>query len=301
MVLRYLPRVLGVALAVTMVLVASLFVWGATGTGTSRSTSIVAGVSQWAALAHQLVGHDATVIGLLSDPNADPHDHEATVADAEHVAGASIVVVNGAGYDTWLEQLVDTSGQGAHTIDVAKIMGVDVGQNPHIFYNPVAAISFVKALTATLKGRPGFSDLSRRSARLLASLAAVQSSVVRIRSACAGVKVAATEDVTTYLLHDAGLDVVTPESLRLAVGNGVDPSVSALALALVQLRQHPAFLIDNVQTATPLTDELVNEAQRLDVPVIKVTETMRGGDYVSWITSVVHTIERSLAREGCWS
>ena len=237
----------------------------------------------------------------MSDPNADPHDHEATVADAQHVASASIVVVNGAGYDTWLQQLVDTSGHGAQTIDVAGLMGVAVGQNPHLFYDPLAAIRFVKTLTTELTSRPGFANIDNRSTNLLASLDALQATVVRIRSACAGVKVAATEDVTTYLLDDAGLDVVTPESLRLAVGNGVDPSVAALALALDQLRRHPAFLIDNVQTATPLTGELVAQALRSNVPVIPVTETMRGDDYVAWLRSVVRTIEDSLAREGCWS
>ena len=301
MVLRYLPRALGVALAATMVLVLSLFVWGATGTGAARSTSIVAGVSQWSALARQLVGRDATVVGLLSDPNADPHDHDATVADAQHVAGASIVVVNGAGYDSWLQHLVDASGQGAHTIDVATLMGVAVGQNPHLFYDPRAAIRYVEALTTLLEGRPGFSNLDARSTRLLASLRALQSTVTTIRSACAGVRVAATEDVATYLLHDAGLDVVTPESLRLAVGNGVDPSVSALALALAQLRARPAFLINNVQTATPLTGELVAQARASGVGVIDVTETMRGDDYVTWLRSVVDSIETALAHEGCWS
>ena len=85
------------------------------------------------------------------------------------------------------------------------------------------------------------------------------------------------------------------------MGNGVDPSVAALALALDQLRRHPAFLIDNVQTATPLTGELVAQALRSNVPVIPVTETMRGDDYVAWLRSVVRTIEDSLAREGCWS
>ena len=301
MVLRYLPRALGVVLATSMVLVLSMFVWGATGTGAARTPSIVAGVSQWAALARQLVGRDATVVGLLRDPNADPHDHEATVGDVQHVANASVVVVNGAGYDTWLQQLVDSSGQGSRTIDVATIMGVALGHNPHLFYDPRAAIRYVESLTALLEGRPGFSDIQVRSTRLLASLDTLQSSLTSIRSACAGVKVTATEDVATYLLEDAGLDVVTPEALRLAVGNGVDPSVATLALALSQLREHPAFLINNVQTATPLTGELVAQARRSGVSVIDVTETMRGSDYVSWMRSVITSIESALAREGCWA
>jgi len=43
---------------------------------------IVSGVSEWGALAYQLVGADAKVVSLLTDPNADPHEHEATISDA---------------------------------------------------------------------------------------------------------------------------------------------------------------------------------------------------------------------------
>jgi hypothetical protein len=83
------------------------------------------------------------------------------------------------------------------------------------------------------------------------------------------------------------------------VGNGVDPSVRDLATALDQLKKHPAFLIDNVQTATPLTDELVAQAKSSHVPVIKVTETMRGRDYVGFMSGVVTKVKDALRTEGC--
>jgi len=154
-------------------------------------------------------------------------------------------------------------------------MNVASGKNPHLFYNPLAAIKFVKALTKLLAHRRGYANIEVRSTKLLAQLNAIQSSVESMATRCDHVKVAATEDVTSYLLEDARLDIVTPEALRLAVGNGVDPSVRDLAAALDQLKKHPAFLIDNIQTATPLTDELVAQAKSSHVPVIKVTETMR--------------------------
>jgi len=133
----------------------------------------------------------------------------------------------------------------------------------------------------------------------LAQLNAIQSSVESMATRCDHVKVAATEDVTSYLLEDARLDIVTPEALRLAVGNGVDPSVRDLAAALDQLKKHPAFLIDNIQTATPLTDELVAQAKSSHVPVIKVTETMRGTNYVRFINGVVTKMKVDLKIEGC--
>ena len=285
-----------VALGLT---VASLLT-SATAADSSTKPLVVSGVTEWGALAAQLVGADAKVVSLLTDPNADPHLHEATISDAGYVARASIVLENGAGYDTWLTQLVRASNSKVTVVNVGRLMGVSAGRNPHFFYNPYAAIKFVRALTAVLAHRPGFADLAARSRALLTRLDATQAALAAIARTCARVKVAATEDVTSYLLADAKLRVVTPEALRLAVGNGVDPSVQDLATALAQLRAHPAFLIDNIQTATPLTGQLVSEARAAHVAIIKVTETMRGTDYVGFLDRTVSSMSADLRRQGCF-
>ncbi|MEO9180864.1 MAG: zinc ABC transporter substrate-binding protein [Acidimicrobiales bacterium] len=265
----------------------------------STKPLIVSGVSQWGALAHQLLGSDAEVVSLLTDPNADPHEHEATISDAANVAQAAVVLENGAGYDTWLEQLVSTRGSKVSVVNVGKLMKVSAGKNPHLFYNPLAAIAFVKSLTSLLKHRHGFANIESRSKTLLGHLRAMQNTVSAIAGSCANVKVAATEDVTSYLLEDAHLNIVTPEKLRLAIGNGVDPSIKDLATALGQLKEHPAFLIDNIQTATPLTNELSAQAKSSHVPIIKVTETMRGTDYVDFLNGAIAKLQVDLRKQGC--
>ncbi len=282
---------LGVALVV--------FVASATPPKPSAGTSIVAGVTQWAALASQVVGSDAKVASLLSDPNADPHSHEASTSDAAHVAQANVVIENGAGYDTWLTKLVQAASSSPKTIDVANLMNVKTGSNPHIFYDVAAAERLVRALRTTLSPPAKYPGVAARSTALLAQLGATQRSIAVLRATCADVSVAATEDVTGYLLNAIGVKVVTPESLRLAIGNSVDPPVQGLALALRQLRQHPAFLVNNVQTATPLTNEMVAQARASRVPVINVTETMTGSNYVTWINGVVEKIRAVLEHQGC--
>jgi zinc/manganese transport system substrate-binding protein len=284
---------------VTGVIVALVVNGLALSAGATTKPLIVSGVSEWGALAHQLVGSDAKVVSLLTDPNADPHEHEATISDAANVAQASVVLENGAGYDTWLEQLVSARGSKVSVVNVGKLMKVSAGKNPHLFYNPLAAIAFVTSLTALVQHRRGFANIAVRSKKLLEQLRATQSTVSDIARSCTNVKVAATEDVTSYLLLDAHLDIVTPEKLRLAVGNGVDPSISDLATALDQLKKHPAFLIDNIQTATPLTNELAAQAKSSHVPIIKVTETMRGTDYVGFLNGVIAKIQADLRKAGC--
>lgn len=299
MVLKKTRVALLAALVAALATVLVIFVRGALGTSATGQPVIVSGVSQWAGLARQLASPDVRVVSLLSDPNADPHEHEATVSDAANVSRATFVILNGAGYDSWLQHLTALQGPQAHVISVAGLMGVAPGQNPHLFYDPIAAIKLVRRLSATLDAHGHYAGLDQRSRRLVAQLDAVQRRVGVIRSSCANVPVAATEDVASYLLGDAGLRVVTPERLRLAVGNGVDPTIQDLATATAQLRSHPAFLVDNVQTATPLTDQLVAVATSQHVPVIRVTETMSGTSYVTWIDGVIGQMDVALRHEGC--
>lgn len=298
MIPRNVLRAVGLVALVALVVVTVTTLVGRAAPRPGRPV-IVAGVTQWAALARQLVGSQATVVSLLSDPNADPHSHEATPADALHVAQASVVIENGAGYDTWLAKLVQAGAPHATMLSVASLMHIGVGSNPHIFYDVTAAERLVVALRDVLTRANGYPRLAARARELLAQLAATQRSVAQLRASCADVRVAATEDVTGYLLADLGLRVVTPERLRLAIGNSVDPTVHDLALALRQLRHHPAFLVNNVQTATPLTNEMVAQARAAHVPVINVTETMSGGPYAVWIDGVLKQMRSALRRQGC--
>ena len=299
MILKRRTLAAAIAVVAALVVVVAVVIVRAAPTNASSKPVIVAGVSQWGALASQVVGSDATVVSLLTDPNADPHNHEATTSDAINVSRATIVIENGAGYDTWLAKLVQARSGPPVVINVAKLVGVRTGQNPHVFYSVAAAKRFVGALAKDLKRLGHYPGTQARAAATIARLDGLSARVSAIHTGCSGVKVAATEDVAGYLLAAMGLRVVTPEALRLAIGNSVDPSVQDLALALSQLRHHPAFLVNNTQTATPLTQELVAQAKASHVPVINVTETMTGTNYVRWMSGVVTSMHAALVREGC--
>jgi zinc/manganese transport system substrate-binding protein len=271
--------------------------WASPSAASARPV-IVTGVTQWAALARSLAGPGATVVSLVSDPNADPHEHEATARDATQIARASVVIENGAGYDSWVERLVRARSSRPRVIDVARLAGVRTGQNPHLFYSVAAAHRLVSALAAVLE-RAHVPGVAARARRLTASLDATGATERQIGRACGATPVAATEDVAGYLLAETHLEVVTPARFRLAIGNGVDPSIHDLALTLIQLRHHPALLVNNVQTSTPLTAMVVQQAHASRVPVLNLTETMTGRDYVPWIDGVVTRLAGVLTRRGC--
>src|SRR6266516_3834226 len=112
---RSLPkRLSGPALAliaVSMVLVAA----GCGRAGTASSASggaplqVVAAENFWGSIAKQLAGSRARLRSIIVNPGSDPHSYQPTAADARALARASLVIVNGLGYDNWATQLLQAS------------------------------------------------------------------------------------------------------------------------------------------------------------------------------------------------
>ena len=56
------------------------------------------------------VGGDRVEVTTLVGPNGDAHVYEPTPADAKAVSAADLVVVNGLGFEGWMDRLIRTSG-----------------------------------------------------------------------------------------------------------------------------------------------------------------------------------------------
>src|SRR5438552_10111601 len=60
----------------------------------------------YADLLAQIGGTHVTVASILNDPNADPHEYEANPQTAKLVADSKLVIINGIGYDDFMERLL---------------------------------------------------------------------------------------------------------------------------------------------------------------------------------------------------
>ncbi len=58
----------------------------------------------------QNVGGDRVAVTTLVGPDADTHVYQPTPADAKALAGADLIVVNGLGFEGWINRLVKASG-----------------------------------------------------------------------------------------------------------------------------------------------------------------------------------------------
>ena len=127
--------------------------------------SVVVSVGQWGDVAGQLAGDCAEVTTVVSSASIDPHDFEPGTADLAAFTGADVVVLNGAGYDSWAENVVETLDDAPVVVSAAEVAGVAAGEDPHLWYDPTIVEQMSGAITeALVDAAPGAGAGGQRNA-----------------------------------------------------------------------------------------------------------------------------------------
>ncbi|HEX9328168.1 MAG TPA: zinc ABC transporter substrate-binding protein, partial [Reyranella sp.] len=96
------------------------WVMGAAGPAAAQDkVRVVATFSILADLARN-VGGDAVDVTALVGPDSDAHAYSPSPADAKRLAAAKVVLVNGLGFEGWIERLVKASGTKAAVVVASK-------------------------------------------------------------------------------------------------------------------------------------------------------------------------------------
>ncbi len=270
------------------------------GNSTGGKIQIVAAENFWGSLVSQLCGVHCNVTSIVSDPNADPHGYEASANNARAISNAKLVIVNGAGYDGWALKLLSVSNNSGRIIlNVAQLLGIQNGSNPHLWYDPAYVNATVKEMYLDLvKIDPSNAGYyKQRYSNVTASLGQVDSRMAEIRQKFGGTKVASTESVFVYLANATGLDLISPPEFMEAVAEGNDPSVQSISEFQNQLESgNVSVLVYNEQTVTPLTQQMKQIAVEHNVTVIGITETIQPPDitFQAWMASELIDLQDAL-------
>jgi zinc/manganese transport system substrate-binding protein len=250
----------------------------------SRASSgrleVVAAENVWGDITAQIGGDRVAVTSIIRDASADPHTYETNASTAAKIAEANFVVMNGAGYDDFVGKLLRANpAAGRQVVTIADVVGATAGDvNPHLWYSVDYVTKGATAIEQRLeRADPGHSP--NFQANLADFLAAEQHQVGAVidtlRHKYAGTAIAYTERVPGYLVDAAGLELGTPASFAQAVEDGNDPGPGDTAAFEIALRKHLVkALLYNAQITSPITEAVRKLAERSNVPVVAVTETM---------------------------
>ena len=293
--------------AVIVIIVIAGFGWLAFRLGPSSTTGAPTGMLQvvaaenfWGSLVSQVGGSHVQVLSIVSDPNADPHEYESNANNARAVALANYVIENGAGYDSWMDRLVGAgSNPNRKVLNVADLLGKKEGDNPHFWYNPAyvnqVTLRMEQDLIALDPANTSYYEAQYKT--LQTSLASYQNRITIIGQEFPNTKVAATEDIFSYLADAAGLDLVSPPAFIQAVAEGNDPPAASVVEFENQLTGGGiAVLVYNEQTVTPLTENMKKLAADQGIPVVGVTETIQPPDvsFEDWMNAELIGLQNAL-------
>ena len=212
--------------------------------------AVVAAENFYGDIARQIAGDRITVASIMTNPDQDPHLFETTPATVRQIAGAQIVILNGASYDPWMEKLLDATPRSPRTvINVAQLTRRKPGDNPHFWYDP-ATMPVVATAIAEALGKVDGTHASDYAARLkvtLASLAVITQRVAQLKTKHAGTAVTATEPIFGPMADALGL-TMRNQRFQLAMMNGTEPSARDVAAIIERIKRDKitAVFLENI-------------------------------------------------------
>ena len=259
---------------------------------------VVAAENVYGDIARQIGGADVSVTSILSNPNQDPHEFEASASTARAIADARLVIYNGAGYDPWAAKLLAASkATSREVLEVAMLVRRKAGDNPHFWYDAAAMSALGSSLAAKMSDIDGAhrSGYAARGAAFEVSMVRLREGIAALRNRHAGTPVTATEPVFDYMAEALGLKMRNSR-FQLAVMNGTEPGAAAITAFENDLRTRAVkVLLYNTQTTQALAERMRSIANQSGVPIVSITETApEGKSYQAWMLAQLDELDRAL-------
>jgi len=316
--LRLVPAI-AVAGATALALVGCSAAMPSPGASDDGLISVVAVTDVYGDVAQQIGGDRVSVTSIVSGSAVDPHEYEASTRDQLAISEADLVILNGGGFDDFMDRLVDASGTDAVVISAVEASGLlpaDTdeehdhdhaegdehhhieGFNEHVWYSLHGMEHIAEAIqTALVELDPaGAAQIEANAAAFLEQLDALHDRAHELESEIGGGDIVATEPVSAYLLADLGLTDVTPEAFLAAVEDGTGVGVGLLDEVLSLFGEHEIrMLAENLQSGGPEAERISAAAVAAGVPVVAFSETLPSGeDYLSWMSANIEAVASAL-------
>jgi zinc/manganese transport system substrate-binding protein len=201
------------------------------------------------------VGGDRVAVSALVGPNGDAHVYQPTPADAKTLAAAQLVVVNGLGFEGWLNRLVKASGTKAPTIAATKgVQPRRMEEDGHSETDPHAWQSVANAKIYIANIREGLvaadpAGKATYEANASAYLAKLDALDAEVRDVVARIpadrrRIITTHDAFGYFAAAYGVAFIAPQG----VSTEAEVSAKDVARIITQIRKQkiPAVFLENV-------------------------------------------------------
>lgn len=286
--------------------------------------AVVASTNVYGDIVGTIGGDAVTVTSIIDSAAADPHSYEASARDQLAISEADLIVVNGGGYDPFMDTLIEASGASAKVITAVDVAGLTTedhdhdddatddsdhdatddhghleGVNEHVWYDLDAMEELARVIADQLEALApdAAAEIQANLQTFESGVDALSERADALEAVHQGEGIALTEPVPAYLLEEAGFVNLTPEAFTEAIEEGADVPPAALQETLDLIGSGRVVLLAyNSQTASPETERVRAAAESAGVAVVDFTETLpEGQTYLSWMTANLDAISAAVA------
>ncbi len=214
----------------------------ATGAESTPPLHVVTSFSILADMVYQIGGRGITVTALVG-PDADTHNYQPTPEDAKTLAHADLVIINGLGFEGWMERLIEASGYKGKVIVAStgitpRLMTEDGHEvtDPHAWQNVANGRAYMSTIAAALiAARPADTSVIHTSAyKYDITLRRVDQA---IRTAFSSIpqnqrKIITSHDAFGYFGDAYGITFLAPQGMNTEN----EPSAAAVAKLIEQIK-----------------------------------------------------------------
>ncbi len=237
------------------------------------------------------IGGDRVDVAALVAPGNDAHVYNPTPDDARRLGAARLIVVNGLGFEGWIERLLKASGAKAPVV-VASAGVKPLRGSGHIDPHAWQSIDNVKIYIANirdglLKADPDGAEIYRANAA--AYIAGLDLLEKEIRAAVESIprekrRIITTHDAFGYFGATYGFSFIAPKG----VSTETEPSAADVAKIIRQIRAEkiPAVFLENVSDPRLMQRIAAETGAKLGGTLFSDSLSPAGGPAVTYVEMV---------------
>ena len=247
----------------------------------------------------QNIGQEKVDVTLLVPAGVEPHDWGPTIKDVQRMQKSDLIIINGIGFENWVDNLDETDYQGVIVDTSNGILVKTFGQDnlntsgdPHIWLNPVyAKIQVQNIANAFSNSDPDNQQYYQfNAAQYIEQLDLLDLKIRNELSDC-NQDFVAFHDAFSYFADEYNLNQHTIISSNSPHGEATAKTLEEVISTSRELNIKVIFSEENVNTRT---SEIIANEIGGKVLVLSTLEIFSDGTYISKMTENLSNLEEAL-------
>jgi zinc transport system substrate-binding protein len=244
----------------------------------------------------QIVGQDKVDVRLLVPVGVEPHDWEPTIKDVQEIQKSDLIIINGIGFENWVDNLAENNYQGiiVDTSEGILINNLDQKNtvDSHIWLNPIYAKKQVQNIALAFSNNdPENGEFYNKNAAQYNKKLDLLDSKIRTELSDCNNDFIAFHDAFSYFAKEYDLNQHT-----IVPSNNSHGEVTAKTLENVisKARELNIKVIFSEESVNTKTSQIIANEIGGKVLVLSPLEIVSDGDYISKMNQNLENLKEVL-------